>query len=997
MRRMSELQLRIEQRTLAAANDVLARTAEGGCAFGARDVRAMVFPFEHCVNLARSGTHFVTRALNLEKGVFELRTLAFGTRCYYAIVAESLENFLGWRERGRRSRIGDELGGQVSCLYAWGANDQFQLGFEHTRPGQERRGLALVRFEHTYTQAQAERLWRLRAQERARERRHRREVREHLSLRQLVQSGLHPSSEEEPEDFEGGWPNLGRRRVQPPDFRHRLSRMVDYTFQIVEVQCGEDFAVARTNDGRLFSWGDNRDGRCGQGRRCLLVPAPRMLPVLNHGGRRVVQYSVGLRHVLCLTEGSRVFVWGAYPFVHLLRRDGAATDFYVPTLLPLDELLHPRVADKLELIQRREQYRYEALEPGFDFRELLVGRPEQLPRFDHEPFATNSFERLDVDLDGRLPDDDSEAGLARDPRGWREQRRLDQAAWDRRQAETAERRATRRALRAARREQVARRRARRHAHEAAVEALREEAYAQAVARYHREYDGLGADEIAAKAETDPSVLVTRTEDGVRVRVLADDFRDPPREPDSPDVIVPDDSETDDDPELTTHWNPVDVAPGAGAGAVPGGAGAGGPAGGPGGESGPGSNPEGGSEKGPREGLGPGGSGGASGAGGEEAGEKGVPRLALGEVRRQEKLNEGLGLVVGEHPPTFPPGRPRDAFRMSWRGVSPAERRWLELMAVVKRETWQVVRVEAGRGTNAVWLRAKAGEVKDVLLVWGRNDVGQLGVGRVSGGLGIAGKTADFGWFPVFLWFGGGGTLRDDAYKLDHLALGRDYAVACCRGWGDQQQLFLWGAFPVLGYNALRVDPEKEPKGPKVPKADTGKAEKAGPAWVKGLKKSEAKAETANKSPERGAEDPYDVTAWMGVAEDKTGYWVVGRAAFPFPVPILSPVLAGERITGVSCARGGYQVAVNTARGEAFWFTQFFLRVKKREGDGAKRIRDQRGQVFTPVPFPALWRGGELVPDLCSFATRDAVETRHTGYVAYDSAAVLTGPAVAKNR
>ncbi|MDR1392846.1 MAG: FG-GAP-like repeat-containing protein [Bifidobacteriaceae bacterium] len=77
--------------------------------------------------------------------------------------------------------------------------------------------------------------------------------------------------------------------------------------RIVAVAAGEEFALALSQDGRVFSWGENNYGQLGDG-----TTINRITPVLVSGlsGQRVVGIAAGSTHCAAVTSTGAVYTWG---------------------------------------------------------------------------------------------------------------------------------------------------------------------------------------------------------------------------------------------------------------------------------------------------------------------------------------------------------------------------------------------------------------------------------------------------------------------------------------------------------------------------------------------------------------------------------------------------------------------------------------------------------------------------------------------------------------
>ncbi|TMW57041.1 hypothetical protein Poli38472_002966 [Pythium oligandrum] len=76
---------------------------------------------------------------------------------------------------------------------------------------------------------------------------------------------------------------------------------------LADVDCGDDHAMAITEQGYLLSWGNGKDGRLGHGTEDSRE-SPRLVKALFH--KRIVHVACGARHSFVLAEDGDVFSWG---------------------------------------------------------------------------------------------------------------------------------------------------------------------------------------------------------------------------------------------------------------------------------------------------------------------------------------------------------------------------------------------------------------------------------------------------------------------------------------------------------------------------------------------------------------------------------------------------------------------------------------------------------------------------------------------------------------
>lgn len=82
---------------------------------------------------------------------------------------------------------------------------------------------------------------------------------------------------------------------------------------VAEVAVGALHSLARTRDGRLYSWGCNDDAALG--RRCEEQNEYVAMPVEGLEGVEIVQIAAGCAHSLALSADGHVYCWGTYRYV----------------------------------------------------------------------------------------------------------------------------------------------------------------------------------------------------------------------------------------------------------------------------------------------------------------------------------------------------------------------------------------------------------------------------------------------------------------------------------------------------------------------------------------------------------------------------------------------------------------------------------------------------------------------------------------------------------
>ncbi|KAK9747383.1 Regulator of chromosome condensation (RCC1) repeat [Popillia japonica] len=89
----------------------------------------------------------------------------------------------------------------------------------------------------------------------------------------------------------------------------KIPRLVEklQNVEIAEVYCGGQFSIALAKDGRLFSWGKGEGWRLGH-TTDEHIRFPEVVESLQD--KKVISVSLGLGHVLALTEHGEVYGWG---------------------------------------------------------------------------------------------------------------------------------------------------------------------------------------------------------------------------------------------------------------------------------------------------------------------------------------------------------------------------------------------------------------------------------------------------------------------------------------------------------------------------------------------------------------------------------------------------------------------------------------------------------------------------------------------------------------
>lgn len=101
----------------------------------------------------------------------------------------------------------------------------------------------------------------------------------------------------------------------------------------LQVACGGYHSAVATDAGRVFTWGFNRYGQCGNGSKDNTVPEPSLvdLSLVTPGAvGEVPKVLCGRHHSALVTRGGALYTWGACSF----GKASAINEFFC--LLPLE-------------------------------------------------------------------------------------------------------------------------------------------------------------------------------------------------------------------------------------------------------------------------------------------------------------------------------------------------------------------------------------------------------------------------------------------------------------------------------------------------------------------------------------------------------------------------------------------------------------------------------------------------------------------------------------
>lgn len=104
---------------------------------------------------------------------------------------------------------------------------------------------------------------------------------------------------------DGDFGKLGRGGSEGCNVPHPVDRLQD--MGVVQIECGAQFSLALTRDGRVWTWGKGDYCRLGHGTEAH-VRKPQ--PVEGLQGVRVVHVAVGALHCLAVTDEGQVYAWG---------------------------------------------------------------------------------------------------------------------------------------------------------------------------------------------------------------------------------------------------------------------------------------------------------------------------------------------------------------------------------------------------------------------------------------------------------------------------------------------------------------------------------------------------------------------------------------------------------------------------------------------------------------------------------------------------------------
>lgn len=100
------------------------------------------------------------------------------------------------------------------------------------------------------------------------------------------------------------------------------------------LDAGRNWSIARSTDGRVFAWGNNRYGQLGNGEAGTGVTSPLPVEVVEPAGVDLVTIGAGANHALAIGDNGLAYTWGS-GLSNL--GNGSSSDSFAPTevMLPL--------------------------------------------------------------------------------------------------------------------------------------------------------------------------------------------------------------------------------------------------------------------------------------------------------------------------------------------------------------------------------------------------------------------------------------------------------------------------------------------------------------------------------------------------------------------------------------------------------------------------------------------------------------------------------------
>jgi len=106
---------------------------------------------------------------------------------------------------------------------------------------------------------------------------------------------------------EDGRLGIGSNKSQPKPVP--ILPILHATSKIVNITCGGSHSMALTDEGQLFTWGRGKEGQLGHGDLKNLW-RPTLVRHFSDTGKTAVQFSGGNMNSGCLTSNGRIYSWG---------------------------------------------------------------------------------------------------------------------------------------------------------------------------------------------------------------------------------------------------------------------------------------------------------------------------------------------------------------------------------------------------------------------------------------------------------------------------------------------------------------------------------------------------------------------------------------------------------------------------------------------------------------------------------------------------------------
>jgi hypothetical protein len=98
------------------------------------------------------------------------------------------------------------------------------------------------------------------------------------------------------------------RSLYQPDPRDPEKVQSLSKFVIAQIASGLDHIVVITSMGWIYTWGDNRFGKTGHGRKIKFLASPKHLSDLSE--KTITSVSAGCSHTACVCKSGQVYTWG---------------------------------------------------------------------------------------------------------------------------------------------------------------------------------------------------------------------------------------------------------------------------------------------------------------------------------------------------------------------------------------------------------------------------------------------------------------------------------------------------------------------------------------------------------------------------------------------------------------------------------------------------------------------------------------------------------------